>query len=76
MFQLDLGKHASDYSDIFKFNKIYESKEVDQYSPIKIFEAMRNKVRVFLKVYDKNILIVGDSFRNNMSNDIEKLFKK
>ena len=62
MFQLDLGKHASDYSDIFRFNKIYKSKEVDQYSPIKIFEAMRNKHRVFLKVFDKNILKEEDDY--------------
>ena len=62
MSALDLGKYASDYSGIFPVKKNYEAKMIHEDSPIKMFEAQKNKERVFLKVIDKKALEQEDDY--------------
>ena len=62
MSVLDLGKYASDYTGIFPFKKNYEKIIIQDESPIKIYEALKGKERVFLKVIDKNALKEEDNY--------------
>ena len=73
MSGLDLGKYTSDYSNIFPVKKVYEAKITQDYSPIKVFEAMnkKNKEKVFLKVIDKIALEEEDNYEF-LLNQIEK----
>ena len=62
MSEFNLGKYTSDYSGIFPLKKNYETKLIQDDSPIRIYEAQKNKERVFLKVIDKKILEEEDDY--------------
>ena len=68
---LDLGKYASDYSEIFPLKKIYETKITLDDTPIKIYEASKKGEKVFLKVIDKKALKEEDNY-DFLINQIEK----
>ena len=69
--RLDLGKYASDYSEIFPLKKIYETKLSQVDSPIRLYEAEKKGEKVFLKVVDKNALKEEDNY-DFLINQIEK----
>ena len=58
MSGIDLGKFKSDYSNIFQVKKNIKVEEIDEDSPIKLYEAEKigNNELVFLKVIDKETL--------------------